>query len=190
MAVGVLSMAVAAAGCGWSGRSLRTTFDASNSTFTPASIEHFSEFPLYWAGLRFEQWPLISIIGPQPPDRFITFIYGDCKPTGGDEASCVPPIEIQIMPLCKHLDIVAANPIWRQRSVRGAPVGTIDSAPVLFSRGAQVKVYAAVESDRTRALRVLRALRSANHVPPLLTRTQPIPAPLRGVLDGSRACTP
>jgi hypothetical protein len=61
---------------------------------------------------------------------------------------------------------------------------------VLFSRGAQVKVYAAVKGDRTLAHCVLRALRSANHVPPLRTSTHPIPAPPRGVLDGSRACTP
>jgi hypothetical protein len=189
--VGIVgSLTITAAGCAVSGRSLRTTFDRENSSFTPASIQRFAGFPLYWAGLRFERWPLISIDGPQPPDQFITFIYGDCTPTGGDdEASCVPPIAIQAMPLCNHIDVVATNPIWRRRSIRGAPVGTIDSAPVLFSRAAQVKVYSGVEHDPTLALRVLRALRSANQVPPLLNSTQPIPAPSRGVLDGTRACT-
>jgi hypothetical protein len=46
---------------------------------------------------------------------------------------CSVPLEIQIQPLCMQLDVVARAPIWRRRQIRGAPVGTIDSAPVMFT---------------------------------------------------------
>ena len=122
-------------------------------------------------------------------------IYGDCEvddpdgffgPEGG---SCTPPLSIQIAPLCFHLDVVARAPIWNRRSIRGAPVGSSDSAPVLFTRGAQVKVYRGQGSDPGLALRALRALRSLNRVPPVIDRAGRIPSPDRRVLEGSRPCS-
>jgi hypothetical protein len=54
----------------------------------------------------------------------------------------VPPaLRIQIAPLCFHLDVVARKQTWRRRSVRGAPVGSARvGTPILFTRGAQIKV--------------------------------------------------
>lgn len=91
-------------------------------------------------------------------------------------------------PLCTHLDVVAGAPIWKRRSIRGAPVGTIDSAPVLFSRRVQVKIYRGEGSDPGLPWRALNALRSANDVAPVIGPTDPIPAPAPGVLAGTRAC--
>lgn len=150
----------------------------------------FDAFPLYWAGRRFEKWELKAIDGLAGPARFVTFIYGTCTLHGGDEPSCVPPIEIQVSPLCLHLDVVAARPIWRRRRVRGAPVGSNpDGAPVLFSRRAQVKVYRGEGTDPGVALRVLGALRSLNRVGPVIDSTGPIPAAPQAVLGGMRTCT-
>jgi hypothetical protein len=151
----------------------------------------FDAFPLYWTGQRFEKWELEAIDGLDGPARLVTFIYGTCTPHDGDEPSCVPPIEIQLSPLCSHLDVVAARPIWRHRRIREAPVGSNpDGAPVLFSSRAQVKVYRGEGTDPAVALRVPRALRSLNRVKPVIALDGPIPAPPHAVLTGTRACGP
>jgi len=145
----------------------------------------FNGYPLYWVGERFEQWDLTHVeIRPQ----FTTFGYGDCEPTGGDEPSCTPPFQIQVSPLCAHLDVVARAPIWKRRSIRDAPVGAIDSAPVLFTTGAQVKVYRGEGSDAELPMRVLEALRSINDVPPVIGPTGSIPGADPAMLAGDRPC--
>ena len=158
-----------------------------------AAARGFEGFPLYWVGEQFEDWDLKAV--ELPRFGFATLVYGDCEvedpdgifgPEGG---SCTPPLQIQIAPLCFHLDVVARAPIWKRRSVRGAPVGSSDSAPVLFTRGAQVKVYRGQGSDAGLAMRALRALRSLNAVPPVIAATGPIPAPDRRILDGSLPCS-
>ena len=152
------------------------------------AAKRFVRFPLYWVGERFESWPLETIEGLDGVGDAVTFIYGDCTPHGDDQPSCTPPLEIQVFPLCLHLDVVAAAPIWRTRRVRGAPLGTIDSAPVLFTRASQVKVYRGEGSDAGAALRALKELRSLNRVPPVIGSSDPIPAPAPGVLEGARPC--
>jgi hypothetical protein len=171
------------AGCGGGGNNLRT------AKRDIRAAKRFDAFPLYWAGDRFEQWPVSRILLPPGEGEFATIIYGDCTPSGGDEPSCEPPLELQIMPLCRHLGVVARAQIWRRRQVRGAPVGTIDSAPVLFSSRVQVKVYRGQGTKPGIELRVLRALRSLNQVRPILAATGPISAAKLAVLDGSAACT-
>jgi hypothetical protein len=115
-------------------------------------------------------------------------VYGDCTPSNGEQPSCVPPLQLQIQPLCAHLGDVARAPIWKRRSIRGAPVGTIDSAPVLFTETVQVKAYRGEGSDPQLAWRALTALRSLNDVPPVIDAAEPIPPPPDGVLEGERPC--
>jgi hypothetical protein len=74
----------------------------------------------------------------------VTGVAG-CRDSGGDIEAAR---EFDAFPLYwvgerfeTHLSNVARAPILRRRRIRGAPVGTIDSAPVLFTRGAQVTVY-------------------------------------------------
>jgi hypothetical protein len=154
-----------------------------------ARAEHFASFPLYWVGPRFEQWNLTTIQGLKGPREFVSLIYGTCTPRGGEQPSCTPPFEIQIFPLCWHLDVVASAPLWKRRRVRGAPLGrNPDGAPVLFTRRIQVKVYRGEGSDAGLPLRVLRALRSINHVPPVINPEDTIPPPRLRVLEGSRPC--
>jgi len=176
----VFSVVLVLGGCSVSG-------DTTKADVTQA--RRFDEFPLYWAGPRFERWDLKAIDGLAGPARFVTFIYGTCTPHDGDEPSCVPPIQIQLSPLCFHLDVVAARPIWRHRRIRGAPVGSNpDGAPVLFSSRAQVKVYRGEGTDPAVALRVFRALSSLNRVRPVIASDGSIPAPPHAVLTGTRAC--
>lgn len=148
----------------------------------------FDTFAVYWLGTRFEHWDLTALSMPATPGGFVSLIYGDCTPHGGDEPSCTPPLEIQISPLCAHLREVARDPAWRRRRVRGAPVGTIDASPVLFSRATQVKVYRGEGADAGAPLRALRALRSLNGVSPVVGASGRIPEPLHGVLSRSRPC--
>ena len=151
------------------------------------AVRAFEPHPLYWVGERFEKWDLEHVdIGH---GAFVTFIYGTCQvPSGIDAGGCPPPLEIQIQPLCTHLAVVARAPIWRRREVRGAPVGTIDSAPVMFTNRVQIKVYRGQGSDPGLPMRALRALRSANAVAPVVGPGDPIPSASRSVLAGTSPC--
>jgi hypothetical protein len=171
-----LALVLATAGCSW-------LLGEEEVDLTEARA--FDEYPLYWVGERFEDWDLVHF---DVIHGFATFIYGHCEVTG-DDGGCSPPLSIQISPLCRHLGVVARAPIWRRRSIRGAPVGTIDSAPVLFTSGAQVKVYRGQGSDPGLARRALEALRSINDVPPVVGPTGPIPGADPAMLAGERPCT-
>lgn len=147
----------------------------------------FDRHPLYWVGERFERWDLEHV--GVDHGEFVTFSYGTCEITG-TEGGCPAPLQIQIQPLCAHLSAVARAPIWRRRTVRGAPVGTIDSAPVLFTNRVQVKVYRGQGSDPGLPMRALRALRSANEVAPVIDADDAIPPAPRAVLAGRAPCEP
>lgn len=149
----------------------------------------FDRFPLYWLGERFERWDVTSISGLQDGSSAVVVIYGTCTADGGLEPSCTPPLQLQIFPLCWHLDAVAWPRPRGVRSIRGAPVGTQDSAPVLLTRETQIKVYRGEGSDAAAALRALRGLRSLNAVAPVISETDRIPPPPPGVLEGKRPCT-
>jgi hypothetical protein len=166
-------IAVGAGGCG-------------GSRVDTEAVRSFTGYPLYWVGMQFERWDLEHVeIGP---GAFSTFVYGTCEVTGSD-GGCPPPLQIQVQPLCTQLAAVARDPIWRERRIRGAPVGTIDSAPVLFTGRVQVKVYWGQGSDPGLPLRALRALRSANRVEPVLEPGESIPAASRAVLSGAAPCS-
>lgn len=169
---------------------LSLLFVCACSTSSPdtRAAKRFRAFPLYWLGPRFEEWRLTAIDGLDPRESIVTFVYGTCTPHDGDEPSCTPPLQIQVSPLCRNLRAVARAPIWRRRRIRGAPVGTIDGAPVLFTSAAQVKVYRGEGSQPGDALRALAALRSINSVPPVIDADARLPSPPGRVLTGERPC--
>jgi hypothetical protein len=150
------------------------------------AMRSFREHPLYWVGERFERWELEHV--DVASAEFVTFSYGTCELPGGTDGGCAVPLQIQVQPLCTHLRVVARAPIWRRRQVRGAPVGTIDSAPVVFTNRVQVRVYRGQGSDPGLPMRALRALRSANSVPPVIDAGDPIPPAPRAVLAGRTPC--
>jgi hypothetical protein len=173
------ALCVLVAGCGGSGSVGGRELGATT---------RFDRFPLYWVGPRFEKWNLTAIDGLAYPSHYITLVYGTCRPNGGDEPSCSPPLQIQVSRLCYGLDAVTRSSIWKRRLARGAPVGVVDSAPVLLTERAQVRVYTGAGASRGTALRVLRALRSLNDVPPLARQGERIPAARTAVLSGRRPC--
>jgi len=137
----------------------------------------FDRHAVYWLGHEFEGLPLtyLELDGAIP-----SVVYGDCD---ASEEPCALPLDIQITPLCRHLEAVSvpAEP----QLLRAAPVGRSDGAPVLLTRTVAIKVYA---YDEATALRALQALRSVNDVEPVVSATEPFPPPRAGVLDGSRPC--
>ena len=181
LALGALTLALGAVGLASCGGSKASKADIE-------AARTFDRFPLYWLGERFAKWDLAAIDGLAYDSPIVTFIYGDCTPHGGEQPSCTPPLQVQVSPLCSHLDVVARAPIWRRREIRGAPVGTIDSAPVLFTRGAQVKVYRGEGSRPGDTMRALHALRSINKVSPVIAASGSIPSPPRAVLEGAGPC--
>ena len=152
------------------------------------SAATFERFPVYWLGEEFEGLGL-SHVTAEDWSAAAVLTYGTCEPHGTFEPTCALPLQVQIFPLCYHLDAVAVPRNERRRMIRGAPVGTQDGAPVLLTRRTQIKVYRGEGTDPGIALRALRALRSLNTVRPVITETGPIPPPLPGVLEGSRPCT-
>jgi hypothetical protein len=145
------------------------------------SARNFERFPVYWAGQTFEGRELTRVQAEEWSVA-VMLMYGTCTPDGGFEPSCNPPIQIQIFPLCYHLDAVALPPRARRVTIRGAPVGAQDGAPVLLTRETQIKVYRGEGTDPGIGLRVLRSLRSLNSVSPVITPRGPIPPPRPVVL--------
>jgi hypothetical protein len=154
-----LALSMSTAGCG----------DQSDDI---AKARKFDRFPLYWVGERFERWELTHIDGLDYRSPIIGFMYGKCTPHDGEQPSCTPPFQIQVSAFCD-----GAPNIGNGRRVRGAPVGAIGGAPVLFTRGAQIKVYRGEGSYRGLEMKVLRSLRSINRVPPVVTSTARFPRP-------------
>ena len=178
MAVSLATFAVAGAGCTQTVGEGDPDIEAARS---------FDGYPLYWVGEHFEQWDLEHV--SVRPGGFTTFSYGTCEIEVGTDGGCPVPLQIQIQPLCTYLDVVARAPIWKRREVRGAPVGTIDGAPVLFTNRVQVKIYRGQGSDPRLPMRALRALQSVNVVEPVIDADDAIsPAP-RTVLSGAAPCS-
>jgi hypothetical protein len=61
----------------------------------------FSDYELYYLGKSFHGLPLTSVdAGEDFGYTDWSFIYGDCIPSGGDEPSCAPPLEVQNWSIC------------------------------------------------------------------------------------------
>jgi hypothetical protein len=148
----------------------------------------FQAFPLYWLGESFEGHDIETIGGLAGEGSAVVLTYGTCD-ISGFESSCASPVQLQISPLCDNLISVTRSQIWRTRTIRGAPVGTEDNAPVLYSRRIQIKVYRGEGTDSGSALRAIAALRSLNREPPVISASDPIPPPAPGILGGDRVCT-
>jgi hypothetical protein len=175
LVLGAIALALVAGGLASCGGSKASKADIE-------AARKFDRFPLYWLGERFGKWDLAAIDGLDYHSPIVTFIYGDCTPHGGEQPSCTPPLQVQVSASCSEPNSIV-------RRIRGAPVGTIDNAPVLHTRGAEVKIYRGEGSSPGDPIRALRALRSINRVPPVIASSGPIPAPPTEVLEGTRPCS-
>ncbi|MGB2694285.1 MAG: hypothetical protein WBD55_03755, partial [Dehalococcoidia bacterium] len=63
-------------------------------------VRAFEHFPLYWVGEEYDGLPLTNVIltpAGNPANSYVTFIYGSCTPSGGNE-SCSLPLSIRVQP--------------------------------------------------------------------------------------------
>ena len=145
----------------------------------------FDRFPLYWLGEEFEGHPLVHV-DARRESSIVTFVYGDCDPP--PEGGCSPPLQLQITALCPHLEIVRLPEAGRRQTIRGAPVGRADGAPVLLTRDVQIRAYWGEGVDAGIARRALAALRSVNDVAPDVDEGDPFPPAPPAILAGKRPC--
>lgn len=155
------------------------------STFSMKEAVQFANFPLYSAGDSVEGLPLVAML-KNPPAGDISFIYGDCKPTG--ETGCAPPIEIQVWPACKRnpsLYDESTLPTKIERTVvRGVPAISLeDGARLEIQTGISTVVIFGRGSDEV--LRVAAALQGVN-VP--VNAKAALPAPALGAQAGDVPC--
>lgn len=115
----------------------------------------------------------------------VTFVYGDCDPPL--EGGCSPPLQIQIMALCPHLAVVELPAPGNMRTIRGAPVGRADGAPVLLTSAVQIRAYHGEGGDPALARRALAALRSVNDVALVVDGDDPFELAPSAVLTGERS---
>jgi hypothetical protein len=57
----------------------------------------FEKFPLVYAGERVDGLPLVAIVRREDTADYVSFVYGDCRPSSPD-SGCAPPAEIQVWP--------------------------------------------------------------------------------------------
>jgi hypothetical protein len=136
----------------------------------------FRDFPVYWLGEEFEGLPLTAVLrawqprdprlqmgggGPRGQNAFI-FVYGTCRPKGGEQPSCPPPLALRVEPYCdmrpELFDPVL--PRGEPLQVRGAQVQKIGSHLRVWTGSVGITIFTTLPDEV--ALRVVRGLRSLN----------------------------
>ena len=92
--------------------------------------------PLYSAGGRVDGLPLSAILQRDDTAHFVSFVYGDCEPSG--DAGCAPPAEVQVWPACRrnlalYEDASSSGGSPEPIMVRGVPA-------VLFDEGTRLEL--------------------------------------------------
>lgn len=173
------------------------------------AARRFREFGLYYAGRRFDGLPLTGVLiarpapfpdpgaGPPLSGPSVTFIYGDCAPSGS-ERSCAPPLEIQVSSACDRYAALypkLAGPV-RTVLVRGVPAGVFAGS---VGSGRARQPFDRLELYTGRVTIVIfgrRSLAAAKRVAVALRRLhdraasrQDLPPPVPGALQGHlRGC--
>jgi hypothetical protein len=134
------------------------------------AAREFTRYPLYWVGERFEGWDLTSV----SVDRSaVTFIYGNCVLELPADGGCSPTLQIQIWPRCVTLEDAESG-----LDVRGAPLNySYGGEPILYTDRVEIRVFTGHGATWGMKMRALRALRSANDVPPVVDADDRLPRP-------------
>lgn len=162
------------------------------------ATREFRAFPLYFLGTSFEGLTLTHVdrvsgaSAPQEPIRpnFVSFLYGDCEPTG-EERSCAPPLEVQVWPACLRnpsvYELYPGLPLPREElMIRGVPAAFYSPGGdrLELSIG---NVTVVIYGSRERARRAADALRGINNS---VRASASLPTPLPGATVGKLRCTP
>jgi hypothetical protein len=177
-------------------------FQYGASNLTPASVDSFDNYPVYWTGNDgFEGHRLTSInhrrgadsAAPGPAADYVSVKYGTCESSG----SCAVPLEVQTWPSCLRnresrvlvpdLDGPGpkeAVPYPREDiKVRGVPAAIFDNGTTLevYTGSETVVVFGNTREeviDAARELDVANGNRAAAD----------LPAPTPAALEGTEPC--
>jgi hypothetical protein len=122
----------------------------------------FEEFPLVYAGERVDGLPLVAIVRRDDTAAYVSFVYGDCRPSSPD-GGCAPPAEIQVWPGGRrNLGLYDASRGGSSPStlarIRGSPAAFFDADTRLELYTAQLTVVLFARS-RERLGKLANALR-------------------------------
>jgi hypothetical protein len=155
LAAGVVAAAVVACGAASEGAKLQ-------GNFTLEQARAFDDFPVYYAGERVDDLPLVSVLRRNDTANFVSFVYGDCIPVAYDQG-CAPPAEIQTWPAARrnlgsYESSAAASPTPERTTMRGR-----DAA--FFEGGTRLEIFAGPSTvvvfseSRERVTKIASALR-------------------------------
>jgi hypothetical protein len=104
----------------------------------------FDEFPLVYAGERVDGLPLVAIVRRHDTAEYVSFVYGDCRPSPPD-GGCAPPAEIQVWPAGRRnlgsYDASHGGPgLPELTRIRGSPAAFFDAETRLELYTAQLTV--------------------------------------------------
>ena len=133
---------------------------AGNLTLEQARA--FEAFPLAYAGERVDGLPLVAIVRRDDTADYVSFVYGDCRPSSPD-GGCAPPAEIQVWPAGRRNlgsydpSRGGSGPI-ELTTIRGSPAAFFDAETRLELYTTQLTVVLFARS-RERLGRLADALR-------------------------------
>jgi hypothetical protein len=134
------------------------------------AVREFTRYPLYWVGERFEGWDLTAVSVDR---KKVTFVYGNCVLEVPADGGCAPTLQIQIWPRCVTLEDAESG-----QEIRGAPLNySYGGDAILNTERVEIRVFIGQGATRGMKMRALRALRSANDVPPVVDAGDPLPRP-------------
>jgi hypothetical protein len=122
----------------------------------------FEEFPLVYAGERVDGLPLVAIVRRDDTADYVSFVYGDCRPSSPD-GGCAPPAEIQVWPASRR-NLGSYDPSRggsdppELTTIRGSPAVFFDAQTRLELYTAQLTVVLFARS-RKRLVKLAEALR-------------------------------
>jgi hypothetical protein len=136
-ALAVMLAAAGLAACG--GAADQPALLAGDLTLEQA--RSFEEFPLVYAGERFDGLPLVAIVRRDDTADYVSFVYGDCRPSS-PEGGCAPPAEVQVWPVGRRS--LGAYDAPRGGSGLAPELARIRGSPAaFFDAGTRLELYTA-----------------------------------------------
>jgi hypothetical protein len=147
------------------------------------AAQHALNHRLYWAGRSVAGLPLTDV---SRDGALTTFTYGTCTPQpAGDEATCSPPLEIQVASICDRNPLILDIRPRAQFRARGVSVFDYAEGRFELSAGASQIVVWAIPQLARRAIAALRPVGSTRRLAVLPRPRYPLSyvAQLRRVSD-------
>jgi hypothetical protein len=156
--------------------------EQSTSTGELADARSFNDHTLYYLGSSFHGLPLtFAGLGPGSGTqrrRAWDFIYGDCTPPDGDEASCAPPLDVQNWSICTRFPALYPGPTPETSLMHGAETLPAGGGLDVYTGRTTVVIFGGNKPQVIRSL-----TRVSDDV-----RPDALPPPAPGSLEGKLPC--